>query len=351
MSLHKVAIIGSGNWGSAIAKIVGENAQKHSDLFDRQVRMWVFEEQVDGRNLTDIINEKHENVKYLPGVKLPENVIAIPDLIEACQGADLLVFVLPHQFVHRVCTDLKGKLGKNARAISLIKGLAFHDNNISLFTDEIQNTLNVPTAALSGANIADEVAQEMFGETTIGSQTYEEDGELWFKLFNTPYFQVTVIADSVSVQICGALKNVIAVGAGLCDGLNDSPSQRCRYGNNTKAAVIRRGLLEMRKFGKSFFGGVRTETFFQSCGVADLITTCLGGRNRKVSEAFVNSGKSIEELEKEMLNGQKLQGTTTAKEVHEFLKARNMTEDFPLMTTVYRIIYDGEPPETIVRDI
>ncbi|KAI9285655.1 glycerol-3-phosphate dehydrogenase [NAD+] [Umbelopsis sp. AD052] len=343
MSLHKVAIIGSGNWGSAIAKIVGENAQKHSELFDRQVRMWVFEEQVDGRNLTDIINEKHENVKYLPGIKLPENVIAIPDLIEACQGADLLVFVLPHQFVHRVCTDLKGKLGKNARAISLIKGLAFHDNNISLFTDEIQNTLNVPTAALSGANIADEVAQEMFGETTIGSQTYEEDGELWFKLFNTPYFQVTVIADSVSVQICGALKNVIAVGAGLCDGL--------KYGNNTKAAVIRRGLLEMRKFGKSFFGGVRTETFFQSCGVADLITTCLGGRNRKVSEAFVNSGKSIEELEKEMLNGQKLQGTTTAKEVHEFLKARNMTEDFPLMTTVYRIIYDGEPPETIVRDI
>ncbi|KAH8551339.1 glycerol-3-phosphate dehydrogenase [NAD+] [Umbelopsis sp. PMI_123] len=343
MSLHKVAIIGSGNWGSAIAKIVGENAQQHSDLFDRQIRMWVYQEKVDGRNITDIINEKHENTKYLPGVKLPENIVAIPDLVEACEGADLLVFVLPHQFVANVCKELNGKLGYKARAISLIKGLAFHESDISLFTDEIQNTLNVPTAALSGANIADEVAREMFCETTIGSQTIEEDGELWFKLFNTPYFRVSVIADSVSVQICGALKNVVAVGAGLCDGL--------KYGNNTKAAVIRRGLLEMRKFGKSFFGGVRTETFFESCGVADLITTCLGGRNRKVAEAFVHSGKSIEELERDMLNGQKLQGTTTAKELHEFLSARGMTDEFPLLTTVYRIIYGGDPPETIVRGI
>ncbi|CAM0139031.1 unnamed protein product [Umbelopsis sp. WA50703] len=327
MAPHKVSIIGSGNWGSAIAKIVGHNARQHSDMFEKEVRMWVFEEQVDGKNLTDIINEKHENVKqahlarrrYLPGTQLPDNVIAIPDLTKACEGADLLIFVLPHQ------------------------GLAFHDNNISLFTDEIEHNLGIPTAALSGANIADEVAQEKFCETTIGSKTIQEDGDIWFKLFNAPYFRVNVIADSVGVQICGALKNVVAVGAGLCDGL--------QYGNNTKAAVIRRGLLEMRKFGKAFFeGGVRTETFFESCGVADLITTCLGGRNRKVSEKFVTAGKSIEELEEQILHGQKLQGTTTAKEVYDFLSVRGRTEDFPLMTCVYRIIYCGDSPEMIAKD-
>jgi len=343
MPQRKVAIIGSGNWGSAIAKIVGENARQHSELFEERVRMWVYQEQVDGKNLTDSINEQHENVKYLPGIKLPDNIVALPDLVESCKGADLLIFVLPHQFVSKVCSDLKGKLGANARAISLIKGLAFHDNNISLFTDDIEHNLGISCAALSGANIADEVAQEKFCETTIGSKTLQEDGDVWFKLFHTPYFHVGVVADSVGVQICGALKNVVAVGAGICDGL--------KYGNNTKSAIIRRGLLEMRKFGKSFFGGVRTETFFESCGIADLITTCLGGRNRKVSEAFVHSGKSIEELEQEMLNGQKLQGTTTAKEVFEFLQIREMTDEFPLMTTVYRIIYEGEPPETIVREI
>ncbi|CEG80043.1 Putative Glycerol-3-phosphate dehydrogenase [NAD ] [Rhizopus microsporus] len=107
----------------------------------------------------------------------------------------------------------------------------------------------------------------------------------------------------------------------------------------------------MRKFGKTFFGGVRTETFFQSCGVADLITTCSGGRNRKVAAAFINSGKSIEEVEKEMLNGQKLQGTTTSQEVYNFLSARDMTHEFPLMTAIYRVIYEKAPPEIIARDL
>lgn len=109
--------------------------------------------------------------------------------------------------------------------------------------------------------------------------------------------------------------------------------------------------MEMRKFGQSFFGTVEDSTFFESCGVADLITTCSGGRNRKVAEAFVRTGKPIDVLEKELLKGQKLQGTLTAQEVHAFLSARKMTNEFPLFTTVYRIIYENEPVESIVRDI
>lgn len=129
----------------------------------------------------------------------------------------------------------------------------YRDNNLFLFSEEIERILNVPCAALSGANIASEVAEEQFGETTIACQD-PKYGELFLKLFHTEYFDCNVIADQRGLQICGALKNVVALGAGMCDGLD--------YGNNTKAAVIRRGLIEMRKFGKTFFGGVRTETFF-----------------------------------------------------------------------------------------
>ncbi|KAI8137819.1 glycerol-3-phosphate dehydrogenase [NAD+] [Fennellomyces sp. T-0311] len=339
----KVAVIGSGNWGSAIARLIGQNVKKHPDLFDERVRVWVFQEQVNGRNLTDIINQEHENVKYLPGIKLPENVHAIPSLQDAAKDANILVFVLPHQFVYKTCEGLRGVLPIDCRAISLIKGLDFRDENIMLFSDEISRILGVECAALSGANLAIEVAEETYGESTIATRHQDIDGKIFHKLFHTDYFNVTVIGDYTGLQICGALKNVVAVAAGISDGL--------KYGNNTKAALVRRGLLEMRKFGKTFFGGVHTETFFESCGVADLIVTCAGGRNRKVAEAFIHSNKSIIEVERDLLNGQKSQGTTTALEVNEFLKARNMTHEFPLMTSVYKIIYERAAPETLIDDL
>ncbi|KAI8988275.1 glycerol-3-phosphate dehydrogenase [NAD+] [Mycotypha africana] len=342
--LEKVTIIGSGNWGSAIAKIVGTNTACHTDLFEPTVRQWVYEEILDNKKLTDIINEQHENIKYLKGVKLPHNVVAVSDLVEACKDASLLVFVLPHQFIHGVCEKMKGYLRPQARAISLIKGLEITAEGTRLFSEEISHILNIPCAALSGANIANEVALEQFSESTIGCQDIEVDGHIFKNLFNTAYFRVNVIQDHVGVQLCGALKNVVAVGAGFSDGLG--------YGSNTKAAIIRLGLLEMRKFGQTFFGdAVQTETFFESCGAADLITTCNGGRNRKVAEAFVLTKKPIEQLEEELLNGQKLQGTLTAREVHQFLSARNMQHEFPLFSTVYRIAYEGLSPENIIIDI
>ncbi|KAG1058133.1 hypothetical protein G6F46_002575 [Rhizopus delemar] len=342
-SLEKVSIIGSGNWGSAIAKIVGSNTVRHANQFEPTVRQWVFEEKVDGRNLTEIINQEHENVKYLKGIKLPENVVAVPDLIESCKDASLVVFVVPHQFLLGICEKMKGHLAPNARAISLIKGLEITADGTRLFSEEITRILDIPCAALSGANIANEVAMEKFCESTIGCKDME-DGKIFKQLFDTPYFRINVIQDTVGVQLCGALKNVVAVGAGLSDGLG--------HGSNTKAAIIRLGLMEMRKFGQTFFGdAVQTETFFESCGAADLITTCNGGRNRKVAEAFVQTGKPISQLEEELLNGQKLQGTLTAQEVNEFLSARNMQKDFPLFNTVYRIIYEGLSPEAITIEI
>uniref|UniRef100_T1JNN4 Glycerol-3-phosphate dehydrogenase NAD-dependent N-terminal domain-containing protein n=1 Tax=Strigamia maritima TaxID=126957 RepID=T1JNN4_STRMM len=116
----KVAIIGSGNWGSAIAKIVGVNAAKYEE-FDYTVKFWVLDETIDGRKLTEIINTQHENVKYLPGHKLSVNVVAVPDLVETAKDADILIFVLPHQFIRRTVDTLAGKIKPSAFAISLIK--------------------------------------------------------------------------------------------------------------------------------------------------------------------------------------------------------------------------------------
>merc|ERR1719453_1126732 len=119
---EKVTIVGSGNWGSAIAKIIGRNVLER-DEFDDEVKMWVYQEQVDGKNLTDIINTEHENVKYLPGIKFTDNVVADPDLPSACTDASLLVFVLPHQFLNRICPQMT--MAKGCRCISLIKGIEF----------------------------------------------------------------------------------------------------------------------------------------------------------------------------------------------------------------------------------
>lgn len=204
-------------------------------------------------------------------------------------------------------------------------------------------------------------------------------------IIQTHYFRVVVVDDVDAVEVCGALKvrntylkhplpvnvkpwiillqNIVACGAGFVDGL--------KLGDNTKAAVIRLGLMEMIKFVDVFYPGAKLSTFFESCGVADLITTCYGGRNRKVSEAFVTSGKSIKQLEDEMLNGQKLQGPITAEEVNFMLKNKGMEDKwvphemgneqfdymtklafrFPLFTAIHRICTGVQKPADLIEGI
>ncbi|XP_020772776.2 glycerol-3-phosphate dehydrogenase [NAD(+)], cytoplasmic-like [Boleophthalmus pectinirostris] len=329
----KVCIVGSGNWGSAIAKIIGHNV-KASNRFEPMVNMWVYEEIIDGKKLTEIINTDHENVKYLPGHKLPRNVVAVPDITEAVKGASILVFVIPHQFISKLCDQIKPHMKPGVIGISLIKGIDEGPNGLRLISDIIREKLEIEVSVLMGANIATEVAEEKFCETTIGSKN-EASGVIFKELFQTPNFRITVIQESDTVELCGALKNIVAVGAGFCDGLG--------FGDNTKAAVIRLGLMEMVAFARMFCKGeVSSGTFLESCGVADLVTTCYGGRNRKVAEAFARSNKSIAELEAEMLNGQKLQGPQTSAEIYKILQKKGLVDKFPLFVAVYLICFEGK---------
>jgi len=338
-SKEKVAIIGSGNWGSAIAKIVGRNVLG-TDQFEDDVHMWVFEEQVDGKNLTDIINTEHENVKYLPGIKFTDNVIADPNLSHAVEGATLLIFVLPHQFLGRICPQMTA-MAKGCRAISLIKGIEFENGGPVLISNMIKEAMSgMDVSVLMGANVANEVAQDQFCESTVGYKS-KSNGEVWQKLFDCPTFRIGTIDDVAGTELCGALKNVVALGAGFCDGLG--------MGGNTKAAIIRIGLKETAKFAKTFFSGVKDDTFMESCGLADLVTTCFGGRNRKCAEAFAKGEGTWDEIEKALLNGQKLQGTITAKDVMTVLKEKKMEAEFPLFTRIYEIAYEGKECGSIIE--
>ncbi|XP_075230538.1 glycerol-3-phosphate dehydrogenase 1 [Lycorma delicatula] len=338
----KVCIIGSGNWGSVISKLIGLNTAR-LDSFHDEVTMYVYEEIINGKKLTEIINETHENVKYLPGHKLPPNVRAVPDVVEAAQDCDFLVFVLPHQFIRTICSALFGKIKPTAVGLSLIKGFdKAEGGGIDLISHIISRHLNIQVCVLMGANLAGEVAEEKFCETTIGCKD-KRLGPVLRDLIQTNYFRVVVVDDVDTVEICGALKNIVACGAGFVDGLG--------FGDNTKAAVIRLGLMEMIKFVDIFFPGSRLATFFESCGVADLITTCYGGRNRRISEMFVKTGKPLLQLEKELLNGQKLQGPFTADEVNYMLKNKGLEDKFPLFTSIHKICSGQMTAEEFIDSI
>ncbi|KAJ1945400.1 glycerol-3-phosphate dehydrogenase, partial [Kickxella alabastrina] len=324
--------------GSTAARIVGSNVTK-LPAFDNDVKIWVYEEMVDGKKLTDIINTQHENVKYLPGHKLPENVIAVPDAAEAVKGATHIIVVIPHQFIQNLLNTIHGHTLPNARAISLIKGIGISNQGMTTMTQIIHRTLAIPVSCLSGANIANEIAEEKYCETTIGCSDPDE-AIIWRSLFNKPYFQVNCVSDVIGVEFCGALKNIVAVGAGFIDGLG--------LGNNTKAAIIRIGFLEMRRLAMHISGAqIQESTFNESCGIADVITTCYGGRNRLLAEAFVKTGKPMHQLEQEMLNGQKLQGYLTAGEVFSYIDGCGVTDHFPLFTNIYQICYENRSPRSI----
>lgn len=180
--------------------------------------MWVYEEDIDGEKLSQIINTKHENVKYLPGIKLPENILAVTDLIEACADATLVIFVTPHQFIESICYQIKNAISPNARGISLMKGVETGPDGMILLSKRIEDLLKIDMSVLMGANIANEVAKEQFCESTLGYKN-KESALIWKKLFNTNYFRVNCIDDIEGVELCGALKNIVALAAGFCDGL------------------------------------------------------------------------------------------------------------------------------------
>ncbi|KAK3329841.1 NAD-dependent glycerol-3-phosphate dehydrogenase N-terminus-domain-containing protein [Apodospora peruviana] len=393
---HKVTVIGSGNWGSTIAKVVAQSTSEHPELFETDVQMWVYDEKIpitpgsslydryggatipDGPvMLTEVINTFHENVKYLPGIELPHNVIANPNLVDAVQGATILIFNLPHEFIDKICKQIQGKTLPFARAISCIKGVTVDEHGIELISEYIEENVGIYCGALSGGNIASEIANEQWCDTTIAYNTppcdlhqdtngsssngngsgvaYTHknargqpsktklvpvpaeyptlDHDVFQKLFSRPYFTVNMVSDVVGVSLGGALKNIVAIACGFVEGHG--------WSNSGKTAVMRRGMQEIIKFANEFFPEtVQEATWQESAGWGDMIVSCTAARNWKYSKMAVERGVSVQEIENTELNGQKLQGISTTRDVCSFLHARGLEGNYPLFMAVEGIV-DG----------
>jgi len=442
LAKERVCIIGSGNWASAISITIGNNCQK-LPFCHSSVNMYVYEEMIplkqEGNDngsggakreekLSTIINTQHENVKYLPNISLPPNIIAVPNVIDAIRGATLLIFCMPHQFLKPILYQIRDHYHllhpSGCRGVSLIKGMDFDTESKSpiLISKLIEDTLNngrgsgfgsgsghdnekshpsslFSCGVLMGANVANGVAKKQICESTLATDykySYKNDSgssdvlnQRTRAIFHAKeYFRIQHTTDIYGAEACGALKNVVALGCGFVDSLYmdvNTAKEALDEGSNTKAALIRIGLLEMKRFCKLLLNGVEDDTFWQSCGIADLITTCYSGRNYKCSKIFgyeqrrqqeqeqqhqeqdfsttaaLNGGGAVwdpskcksqwSRIESSLLNGQKLQGTLTCQEVYLILSSRNLLRYFPLMKVIYEIAFEGKHVNRIVDGI
>ncbi|KAI0980236.1 hypothetical protein GJ496_007170 [Pomphorhynchus laevis] len=341
----KIALIGSGNWACAIAYIIGNNVITNY-RFQNEILMYVYEEYYESKKLSTIINETHENPKYLPGHRIPDNIKACSDIETVVTDADLLMFVLPHQFLRNTCNQIKDHVKSTALALSLIKGF-LHDNknsksSVELVSSVITSILSIPCDVMMGANIANEVANGELCEATLGSDDINR-GYLFKSLLQAPKFHIRVSTDKSGVEVCGAAKNVVAIGVGMLKGINQ--------GYCAQALLMKRGMIEMLILLKHMLGDKYSpSTIIESCGLADIVASCDQGRNAHIAEEFVRSGNNVnwEDLERTLLNGQKLQGVQTSAMLYEFIANNGLIDCFPLFVQIQKICIGQAYANTLI---
>ncbi|BFF90475.1 serine/arginine repetitive matrix protein 1 [Drosophila madeirensis] len=338
----KVCIIGSEGWGSAIAASVSNNVTQ-LEGFDSRAHIYVYDELVRSKYLSEVMNNCHENIKYLPGIRLPENLIAVNDLLAAAQNADILIFATPQHFVKSYCNILAGKVKENAIALSMVKGLAHvSDSEIDLYSNLISQQLDIPCYSLMSANSAMEMAQGKLCELTIGCND-EDDARLLTEVLQTDNCRVITVDDVDGVELCGTLKDIIALGAGFVDGL--------KLGENARVAALHLGVKEMMRFTMTFYPNAKISTFFESCAVANSVASTYVDKNVTFAKSFITSGKTIQEIESNLLNGRKLLGPLVAAELNTFLEEEDMQDEFPLFTAIHRVCQNEVEPETILETL
>ncbi|EDW97987.1 uncharacterized protein LOC6537730 [Drosophila yakuba] len=335
----KVCIIGAEGWGSAIAAAVSNNVLEGD--FDSRVHLYVYDEMIRDTALSEIINTRHENVKYLPGIKLPNNLIAVNDLLEAAQNADILVFSTPQEFVQSYCNILSGNVKESAFAVSMTKGLMSENGEgIGLVSHAINESLGIPCYSMMSAHSAMEMAQGKLCEVTIGCSD-DSHAKLLIAAMQTNNCRVISVNDVDGVELCGTLTDVVALGAGFIDGM--------RLGENARLAAIHLGIKEMMRFIKTFFPSTKMSTFYESCGVANTVASSFVDKNVTFAKSLITSGQTIEEIEASLHSGRKILGPIVASDVYAFLESELMQHEFPLFTAIHLICQSEAPPELMIE--
>lgn len=313
---QKVAILGAGSWGTALAMVLTDNGH--------HVRLW-------GNNVQQIeeINSAHTNQHYLPGVKLSEKITATTDLASALEQVDAVLFVLPTKAIRTVARQVSSLLKNTPMIIHASKGLeqeTYHRIS-QILEEELVCDSYQDIVVLSGPSHAEEVARQDI--TTITAACADLDSAKYVQqLFSNSYFRVYTNTDVVGVELGAALKNVIAVGAGALHGLG--------YGDNAKAALMTRGLTEISRLGVAF--GADPLTFIGLSGVGDLIVTCTSvhSRNWRAGDQL-GQGKNLNEILEQM--GMVVEGVETCKAAYALAAEKQI--DMPITSAVYNILYNG----------
>lgn len=320
-----VAVIGDGGWGTTLAILLNKNGAK--------VNLWgVFPDYIES------MKAKRENVKFLPGVKIPSDISLTSDLAEAIGGAGIVILAVPSQYMRDVAQRLKDAGAGFADKIFINVSKGIENKTLMRMSEVIREILGpVRIGVLSGPTISYEVARGL--PTTVVAASEDEDTAKEIQdLFMADNFRAYTNNDIIGVELGGSLKNVIAIAAGISDGLG--------FGVNTKAGLLVRGIVEVARLGIKM--GARQETFYGISGLGDLMTTCVSshGRNRWFGEE-IGKGKKPQEVLKatEMV----VEGVVTAKSCYELRKKYGV--EMPISEQIYAVIYEGKDPKAAVRDL
>ena len=315
----QVGVIGAGNWGTAIAKLLAEQGHPAT--------LWAFEPEV-----AQGINDRRENPVYLKGIVLPEGIRATNQMAEAAAGKELVVFVAPSHVTRKVAAAAAPHLSAEAIVVCAAKGI--ENETLLTMSGVLEETLPAGIArrlvALSGPSFAREVAEKMPTAVSAASRDLKA-AETVQQVFSTDYFRVYTGDDVIGVELGGAVKNVIAIAAGISDGMG--------FGTNTRAAIITRGLAEIARLGVKM--GANPLTFAGLAGMGDLVLTCTGdlSRNRQVGLA-IGKGRKL----KEILADMKMvaEGVKNAETAYKL--SQKMQVEMPITEQVYLMLYADKSP-------
>ncbi|MGE5474109.1 MAG: NAD(P)H-dependent glycerol-3-phosphate dehydrogenase [Ignavibacteriales bacterium] len=319
----KVAVMGAGSWGTALAI--------HLSKIGHEVSLWTrFQEDAD------IINIEREQKKYLPGVIIPEDITCYIDQEKALYGKEIVVLAVPSQAVRENVQSISKFLNKNHIIVCVAKGL--EEKTLLRLSEVVEE--EVPGAkfvALSGPSHAEEVAVNIPTTIVAASKNISEARRVQ-DVFMGPTLRVYTNDDLIGVEIGGALKNVIALCAGISDGIG--------FGDNTKAALMTRGLTEIARLGASL--GAKKHTFAGLTGMGDLIVTCtsMHSRNRRAG-ILIGKGKSVEEALSEVR--MVVEGVRTTGAAYKLASMQNV--EMPITEQAYRILFEGENPKRAVSKL
>jgi glycerol-3-phosphate dehydrogenase (NAD(P)+) len=321
-----ISIIGDGAMGTVLAMLLAEKKVP--------VRVWGYDaEQLHQTEKT------RRNSKFLPGYMIPEAVSFEADDKKIMAGADLIVSAVPCQFMRGVWTRLKKQTPESIPICSVAKGI--ENKTLMRPTEILRDILNSGKrefAALSGPTIADELARKLPATACVASS----DKELACKIqrtFSTPWFRIYTNTDIVGVELAGAMKNIIAIAAGIIDGIG--------VGDNAKAALLCRGLAEISRLGEAM--GANPQTFAGLTGLGDLVTTCISptGRNRSFGQRV---GAGLNPQQAEDATESVIEGIATCKSVVEGLLAKYKVE-MPITEAVYDVLFKNKPVQTALAEL